>query len=506
MALSDLTDDEWLARLTAKRTAFLAEQERLWTYYDNEQPLAYVARILAEQDDRFPPLMINWAGLVVDSLEERLDIEGFRIGDSDELDEDLYDIWQANDLDEGSGEGHICSMVTSTGYHMLGPGVDSDTPRITMEYPDQVAVETDPATRRIVAALKVWKSDEALGAEDMACLYLPGRTITYQQGKRGAFEAAEVTREGWAKALEDQQTSPLVPVVPMLNRPRRGKGHTELKAIIPLVDAANQTATNMLAGIEHHALPRRWGINLSRDDFVDAEGRPLPAWKIAAGYVWAVQRPVDENGNPLPSGEGDRPQIGQFTASDLSNFHNSLRQISTLAASLYGLPPHYLGYSTENPASADAIRSSEARLIKRAERHQRTFGGSWEQTMRIALAMIGRDPSEANRLETVWRDASTPTASAVADRAVKLVQAGIIDREQAREDIGYTPAQRRRMAERESDMGNQAANIVAGLRGLNVGDAAAQTNGNVAPAPGVPAREQQPERPPVNGAPARASR
>ncbi|MBQ1164473.1 hypothetical protein KBZ21_41550, partial [Streptomyces sp. A73] len=31
-------------------------------------------------------------------------------------------------------------------------------------------------------------------------------------------------------------------------------------------------------------------------------------------------------------------------------------------ATQLGLPPHYLGYTTDNPASADAIRSSEAQL------------------------------------------------------------------------------------------------------------------------------------------------
>ena len=463
----DLTDDQWFARLNARRARQCDETEKYWEYYNNRQPLAYVAKILVEQGDRFPPLRINWSALAADSVEERLDIDGFRLAGQDKLDEDLNDIWQANDLDEGSGEAHISALVARSAFIIVGPGVDADTPLVTVEYPDQVAVEVDPATRRVVAALKVWASDTENGTQDMASLWLPGRVITFEHGQK-----VDQERQGWAKSLEQHQTSPLVPVVPMLNRPRRWVGHSELEPIIPLVDAVNQTATNMLAAIEHHALPRRWAMNVSEQDFVDAEGKPIPAWKIATGAVWAIPRADDDTG---VLGEQSQPKVGQFTAADLNNFHGSIRQIAVLASGLLGVPAAYLGYASENPASADAIRSSEARLVKRAERRQRTFGGAWERAMRIALAMLERDPTEANGLETVWRDAATPTIAAQADRAVKMVTAGIIDQEQAQEDAGYTKAQRDAMRQRRAGQQTNVAGIVSGLRQIDVGSGAGVT-------------------------------
>lgn len=487
----DLTDDEWFRRLNARRVRAQIETQRYWEYYDNEQPLAYVAKILQEQGDRFPPLRVNWSALVVDALEERLDIEGFRIGSGD-IDDDLTEVWQANDLDEGSGEGHIAALVARQAFIMVGPGVDTDIPLVTVEYPDQVAVEVDPATRRVVAALKVWSPDTENGSETMATLHVPGRIITYESGKKVDQQSL-----GWARKLEQHQTSPLVGVVPMLNRPRRWAGRSELDQIIPLVDGVNQTATNMLAAIEHHALPRRWAVNVSEQDFTDADGKPLPAWKIATGAIWAIPRADDDTG---VLGEQVQPKVGQFTAAALDNFHNSIKQLATIAASLYGLPPHYMGYSSENPASADAIRSAEARLVKRAERRQRTFGGSWERAMRIALAVMGRDPSEANGLETVWRDAATPTKAAQADAAVKMVQAGVIDAEQAQEDAGYTQTQRDAMARRRDSALNRTDSIVAGIRGIDL-SAQAPQNGSQQTAPPAPAAAQQ-----VNGAPAAPAR
>jgi len=70
--------------------------------------------------------------------------------------------------------------------------------------------------------------------------------------------------------------------------------------------------------------------------------------------------------------------------------------------------------------------------------------------MRIATKVMGKKvPEEYNRLETVWRDPSTPTYAAKADAATKLYAngTGVIPKEQARRDMGYTQTQRENMQE-----------------------------------------------------------
>jgi hypothetical protein len=60
----------------------------------------------------------------------------------------------------------------------------------------------------------------------------------------------------------------------------------------------------------------------------------------------------------------------------------------------------------------------------------------------------------------MWRDPSTPTIAQKADAVVKLASArgangvAILPVEQAREDLGYTPEQRRRMAEMDAAAAN----------------------------------------------------
>jgi hypothetical protein len=123
-----------------------------------------------------------------------------------------------------------------------------------------------------------------------------------------------------------------------------------------------------------------------------------------------------------------------------------------------------LGVNTANPASADAIRSAEASLVKKAERKQRGFGGSWERVMRLAQRLRDgvRDPA-LDGLETIWADAATPTIAQQADAAVKLLQGDrpVITVRQAREDLGYTPVQIARME--QDDQGAALAVLNAQL-------------------------------------------
>ncbi|MGE7432768.1 phage portal protein [Kitasatospora sp. NPDC001175] len=431
----DLDPLAWVRRLAEAHDRQMT-QLQLWNaYYEGVQPLSYMApELLMEVDDRMRQVVINWPQLVVDSLEERLDIEGFRLGGADQADRDLWDdIWQPNDLDEESQLAHVDALAMRRSYVIVGAG-DSpgDPPVITVESPLQVYAERDPRTRQIVAALKRWQQPQADGgAEDFATLYLPEATI-------------QLTRKGagsdWEEIGRDEHRLGTVPVVALVNRARVADrdGVSELAAIVPLSDAACKIATDMMTAAEFHAMPRRWATGLADDDFKDPSGRPVSALSRIAGRVWATR--------------GDSVKFGQFPEANLSNFHETINSLARLAASLSGLPPTYLGLATDNPPSADAIRAAEARLVKRAERRQRAFGGGWEQVMRLALLIRdGEVRPEAERMETIWRDPATPTYAQKADAVTKLFAAGLLPKEQAWEDMGYSAAQIARMRAMEDD-------------------------------------------------------
>lgn len=449
----DLSHSTWLTRLSSQHDAQIPELELLDAYYEGEQSLSYMhPELLRRLDGRVRQVVVNWPELVVDSLDERLDVTGFRLGGKDAADRDLWRIWQANRLDLHAQQAHIDALVMGRAFAIVGTNEEDDaTPLVTVESPLEVHAELDPRTRRVRAAVKRWYDDEAAPGTSSqvathATLYLPNETIWYTSQDGGA---------AWTETDRDEHGMGVVPVVPLVNRPRtrrrRSKpvtlGRSELSSVIPLSDAACKIATDMMVSGEFHAMPRRWALGFDQDDFVDQQGNPLTPWQAVAGVLWASPKSPKEDG----------VAVGQFPEADLSNFHNTLNALARLTASLSGLPPHFLGYATENPASADGIRSSEGRHIKRAERRQRSFGDGWEQVMRLVLLVRdGRVPPEALRMEAMWMDAATPTFAAQADAVTKLYGADkLLPRRASRRALGYSDTEILEMEAEDRDAYNR---------------------------------------------------
>jgi hypothetical protein len=398
-------------------------------YYEGQQPIRFLAPAMRKEfGDRITALVINWPRLGADAYENRLDVEGFRYAGDSARDDDLWSVWQANNMDEQSQQGHLDSIALSRSYVCVGAGdAPGDPPLITAEHPLQVFADRDPRTRKVRSAVKRWSETDG---SQWAVLYLPDSTGVYRYAN------------GWQlDSPVDQHNLGRVPVVPLVNRPRilHPDGVSEFHDVLPLADAANKIATDLLVSAEYHAMPRRWAVGLRESDFVDANGNQISPWSMAAGHVWSTEQPPSE------------VQLGQFPESSLTNFLETIRSLAQLTSQVLALPPHYLSFTTDNPASADAIRSSEIQLVKRVERKQVFLGGAWEDVMRLALRIeTGVWDETAQSLETMWRDPSTPTIAQKADAAVKLAQAGIISKDQAREDLGYTDEQRARMAEADN--------------------------------------------------------
>lgn len=420
-----LASEEWLKRLIAAHDRELPELANLNKHFEGTQPLNYLhPELLAELDNRLQQVVINWPELVVDCLDERLDVTGFRVSGQSKPDAELEEIWQFNDLDEWSQQGHVEALVMRRSFEIIGANdEDGEPPIVTVESPLEVHAEFDPRTRLVAAAVKRWTVKLPSGPVEHATLYLPDRTGWYV--KQGGKWVEDPDHE------PDEHGLGVVPVVPVVNRPRLRcpGGKSELASIIPISNAANKIATDMMVSGEFHAMPRRWALGFGPEDFTDEQGNKVSTWSKIAGRIWATQKTTQEGA-----------QVGQFPEADLQNFHRTINLLAQIVGSLGALTPQAMGLqNAANPATADAIRAGEARLVKRAERRQRAFGGARERTMRIADRIYtGQWRPELRRLECRWRDASTPTVAQTADAAVKLNQQGIVPLRQTREDIGYS--------------------------------------------------------------------
>ncbi|WP_018686524.1 phage portal protein [Actinokineospora enzanensis] len=416
-----------LHELRQRLAATASRTRRLDAYYDGAQRLAALGLGLPPEMRRLQ-VVVNWPRLTVDSLAERLDLEGFRLAGAAETDERLWSWWQANGLDDESGLAHLEALITGRAYITVGPGDDgADTPVITPESARSMIADVDPRTRAVRSALRLYTSRS--GGELSATLYLPDRTVYYDRG-----------RSGWRVVDLIAHKLGRVPVVPLINRARIGDRHgrSEMDDVIGLTDAACRTMTNLGGAQELLAVPQRYVLGAGRSDFVNEAGEPIPAWEAYIGRILAL-------GN-------ENAKVGQFAAADLRNFVEVVNLYARLVAALSGLPPHFLGLSTDNPASADAIRSGETRLVKRAERRARAFGSAWEESMRLGMLIVdGEIPPHAARLESIYRDPATPTYAAKADAVSKLVASGILPISAAWEELGYSAEQRRKLAAASGD-------------------------------------------------------
>lgn len=269
-ALIPYSPDWWRQRLLKKLADRATGCREFQSFYDGEQPLAFASeRFSATFGRRYRRLPANFMPLVVDAEAERLAVQGFRFGNAAAPDAAAWSIWQRNQLDAESQIAHEIALVKGVAYTLIAPPpLGSRTPLVTIEDPDEVVLETAPGNRRIrLAALKVFVDDEGYAR---AYLYLPELVFKWRTAKpRTDGTASGLVRlqwQPWADPDEDWPVAnPLgtVPVVPLLNRPKRdGTGRSEIETVMGNQNAINKLRFDALVASEFVAFPQRWATNI----------------------------------------------------------------------------------------------------------------------------------------------------------------------------------------------------------------------------------------------------
>lgn len=383
-------------------------------YYEGRQRIEALGRTLPPEL-RLIPVIVNWPRLVVDALEERLDVEGFRIQGSTRADNRLWDIFTDNELPAEASLLNQEAFAHGRAYTAIGsPDSPGDSPVITVESSHNMYADIDPRTRKVNAAIRVIY-DPDTHVEIGNTLYLPNQTVVYQGDTGGPLELTDVI----------QHDLGIVPVVPFVNRGRIHDryGRSEMHDAMGLTDSACRALSNLQVAQDFMAVPQRYALGAKAEDFKDKDGNVKPAWEAYISRFLAL-------GN-------ENAKVGQLSAAELSNFTSTVQSYATFLAGVYGLPPNYVGIPTANPASADAIRAGEGRWIKRAERRIAGFTPRWALTMKIALMLAGED--NPPRITPIWRDPATPTRAAMADAATKLYGGGVLPLEATWQELGYSP-------------------------------------------------------------------
>ncbi|MCC3311517.1 phage portal protein [Nocardia africana] len=447
-----LTDDERdiINRLNAKHHRLAREDKKHDAYYKGTQRLKHLGLAVPEEL-RILELVINWPGMYVDELMRRQKVKSVYQPGSDgrgPADKPLQEGFTANNL--ASEIPILCKEMRIFGRGMLSVGTNEDDPEhplIRVESPQQMTVLVDSRKRRIVAALRQYYDEDM--RQRVGTLLLPDKTIQIVI-RAGIWDLDIVGDDNGV----DEHGLGRVPVVLALNRRRLGHwdGETEMRSVMPITDACARTLTDLQYGVETVAMPKRYALGFSKNDFVDKNGNPQPTWQTYLDALWATQKSLKD------------AHIGQLPGADISGFHNTVKMYAELASSVTGLPFRYFGANTANPAAEGAIRADESRIVSNVEESNTHVGVALGWTMALYERFrTGEWPAAGLPIALDWRDASTPTLAEEADSIVK--KAGgvpVLSREGSWDEMGWDEARKARelgyfAAEAENDPVNRLA-------------------------------------------------
>ena len=465
----------WLGLLWPELANRRARMERMDAYYTGRHDLPFLTKAHdVKMRDEFAQLLedsrTNFCRLVVDAVDERLNVDGFRLSatSSARSDVESWETWQENQMDTESSTAMVEALVKGVSYCSVWAGEkDGDRAQIRVEDPTQMIVgySAGKGFRQRAAALKVWM-DESSGhvranvytAEGVTkfASSRPGtvvptgietRTVADEESFEGprvaggsvrtsALQTEDGTLGRWVELEDEFLPNPrgidVVPVVPLRNRPRLLlEGESELEDVIPIQKQINGFVFLLALAGYFGAHKQRWASGVAIADGPDGKPAELLG---AIDTVW-------QNENP-------NARFGEFTATDLGNYISAIEQKILHIAVTTRTPRHYLIEQGQSP-SGDAIQSAESGLLSKVERKQGTFGEGFEETLRLARAFEGKQETGPDS-EIVWRDGSIRSEGERVDAVIKKVGAGLIDRWQGLEDLGYTQTQIERMR-REPD-------------------------------------------------------
>lgn len=426
----DEDEQKTLAILVSKITRNLLALELRDAYYNG-------TAIVKDLGISIPPQMrglkvvTGWPRTAIDALDERLFVEGFRLPGETDLNDELQTLWDDNGMATEAPLAHLDALIFGRGFVTVGTGDERENdPLVVVESPLTMAASYDVRERRLTGALRL-HGDEA-GA---ATLYLPGQTIYLERTANGGAP--------WVITERDQHKLGVVPVVVLPNRSRSGNrdGASEITTeMMSITDSACRTLQGLEIAREFYSAPQRYILGANESAFQNVDGTARTAWQTYMGRILALE--ADD--------EGNSPTVGQFQAYDPSVFTKVLEMLARNFSSLSGLPPHQLGFQSDNPASADAIRSSENSLQKKAERKTRIFGGPWCDVMRLVyLVRDGAVPFGLSGMAAVWADTATPTPAQTTDALSKQIASKMVP---PRSDVvlgraGYTATERKQIAQ-----------------------------------------------------------
>lgn len=384
-----------------------------YKFYDQQHRAAELSKLIPPSM-RWVSAPLGWCTKAVDSIADRTVFDRFR-NDYFLIDQ----IYGQNNADVLFDSAVISSLISSCCFIYIGKGADNYPTMQVIDGGNATGV-IDPTTGMLTEGYAVLARDE-FKTPSLEAYFTPGKTEYYIRGKRD--DSLTLTTD-----------APYALLVPVIYRPDalRPFGHSRIsRACMGIVDAAVRTLRRSEVSAEFYSVPQKYLLGLDPEV---AEGFD-PAGASIAAFL------------QLSKGEdGDKPTVGQFDQQSMAPYYDAMKMDAALFAGETGLTLDDLGFTTDNPASYDAIRASHEMLRLTARKAQRCFSVGIKNAGYLAACVRdGRawDRADFRDLEVLWAPIFEPDAGAlgaIGDAILKInqVQDGFMGADNIRAMTGLT--------------------------------------------------------------------
>ena len=436
--------------------ALKAKQEsynKLFNYYDGEQPLTYTSKRLKEIfKDLDAYFAENWCAVVIDSARDRVNLREIQTTSS-ELQARMKDLWERCELALESDEVHEASMVTGEAYLIAWPD-DQEQPDAYFNDPRLCHVFYDSEyPRRKKFAAKWWVAED----ENLhMTLYYPDRLEYY------ATQQKAENVESWKafEAMDPPSAANPYKTIPVFHfRLGQRKTKSDLGNVVPIQNGINKLLTDMMVTAEYGAFPQRYVISNA-----EVQGK----LKNAPNEVWDL---------PAGDGMGQQTQAGQFAAAQLENYLKAIDNLATAISSITRTPKHYF-FSIGSNLSGEALIAMEAPLNKKAQDRIDRFIPVWQEALAFLFQIAGQEVSP-REITPVFDRPETVQPRTQAEAREINVRAGIplatILREEGWSEAKIEQMQKDRQAQQEMERLSLGQAILDAQRTFDQGS---QSNGD----------------------------
>lgn len=365
-----------------------------YTYYDSKYQERDLGLVIPPDIRQRYRSCLGWCTKAVDALADRLVFKEFA-NDNFELNE----IFNLNNPDIFFDSAILSALIASCAFVYISMG-DEGYPRLQVIEASNATGILDPITGLLKEGYAVLDRDNK-GKPSLEAHFLCDRTDFYN-----------------GNDLVDTRSNPAdVPLlVPITHRPDavRPFGRSRItRACMYYQGHAKRTLERADITAEFYSFPQKYIVGLSQT------AEPMDKWKATISSM--LQFTKDE--------DGDAPKLGQFTSTSMSPFTEQLKTIASSFAGETGLTLDDLGFVTDNPSSAEAIKASHETLRVTARKAQRCFGSGFLNVGYVARCLADDYNYVRNQFyltKPKWYPVFEPDMAAlsgVGDAAIKINQA-----------------------------------------------------------------------------------